>query len=93
VVDLKGNSPRVLFFFLKQSLQGATSNNAAVPGLNRNVLHPLKVFWPSTHLLREFDGFLIPLFQQLSVLRRETDVLRKARDILLPRLMSGEIAV
>jgi len=92
-VDLKGNSPRVLFYFLKHVLKGATSNNAAVPGLNRNVLHRLNVLWPSTNLLREFDGFLVPLFRQLSVLRRENDSLRKARDLLLPRLMSGELQV
>ena len=52
---------------------------------NRNVLHTLEVLWPSTHLLREFDEFLIPLFRQLSVLRREIKALCGARDLMLPR--------
>ena len=91
VCDFKGNSARVLYFFLKHALQDAQSNNAAVPGLNRNVLHTLRVLWPPENLRDHFDGFLEPLFHQLATLRRFNEKLTDARDLLLPRLMSGEI--
>jgi N-6 DNA Methylase/HsdM N-terminal domain/Type I restriction modification DNA specificity domain len=93
VCDFKGNSPRLLFYLLKHTLLNARSNNAAVPGLNRNVLHTLKVLWPSISLQKQFDAFLEPVFRQVGILRRMSTTLRSARDLLLPRLMSGEIAV
>ena len=93
VSDFKGNSPRVLFYFLKQVLENAQSTNAAVPGLYRNVLHTLKVLWPSATLRKHFDEFVEPVFRQLGILRRMNEKLRAARNLLLPRLMSGEIAV
>jgi len=40
-----------------------------------------------------FDEFSVPLFAQAGNLRLQTEKLRAARDLLLPRLMSGEIAV
>jgi len=36
---------------------------------------------------------LTPMFAQLRNLRQQNQKLRAARDLLLPRLMSGEIAV
>jgi type I restriction enzyme, S subunit len=91
VCDFKDNSARVLYFFLKHALQNAQSNNAAVPGLNRNVLHTLRVLWPPKQSRDDFDDFLEPLFRQLASLRQFNEKLITARDLLLPRLMSGEV--
>ena len=93
VCDFKGNHPRVLFYYLKDALQSVQSNNAAVPGLNRNVLHTLPVLWPSAKLRNHFDEFLELTFRQRRLLRQMSEKLQTARDLLLPRLMSGEIAV
>lgn len=93
VCDFKGNSARVLYFFLKHAIQNAQSNNAAVPGLNRNVLHELPVLWPPANLRDHFDVFLEPLIEQLSALRRYSEKTSAARDLLLPRLMNGKVAV
>lgn len=91
VSDFKEAIPRVVFFVLKNALQKAQSNNAAVPGLNRNVIHTFEVLWPPVQIHRHFDDFLQPLFAQLSILRAANEKLRAARDLLLPRLMSGTI--
>lgn len=48
---------------------------------------------PPTQLASLFDEAVAPLFQQISVLDRQNDKLAEARDLLLPRLMNGEIAV
>jgi type I restriction enzyme S subunit len=40
-----------------------------------------------------FDEFASPLFVQIENLDIQNKKLRAARDLLLPRLMSGEIAV
>ena len=43
IQDFKGNDPRFSAYFLKSVLAGISSNKAAVPGVNRNVLHARKV--------------------------------------------------
>jgi type I restriction enzyme, S subunit len=44
-------------------------------------------------LLNEFNGAVQSIIQQLKILTFQNQKLRAARDLLLPRLMSGEIAV
>lgn len=46
VIDFKENDPRFCSYFLKQALNGYKSDKAAVPGVDRNVLHELKVRVP-----------------------------------------------
>lgn len=43
VTDFKGNDPRFISYFLHNVLHNYQSDKAAVPGVNRNVLHELKV--------------------------------------------------
>jgi type I restriction enzyme S subunit len=53
----------------------------------------LEVIIPPVRLLAAFDEFAKPVFEQMSALTQQNQKLRAARDLLLPRLMSGEIAV
>lgn len=48
---------------------------------------------PPSGLLNTFDGVIQPIIAQLKALTFANQKLRAARDLLLPRLMSGEIAV
>jgi len=48
VTDFKGNHPRFVAYFLQSVLRSYQSDKAAVPGVNRNVLHELKVRCPDT---------------------------------------------
>lgn len=47
VIDFKGNDPRFCAYFLRNVLKGYQSEKAAVPGVDRNVLHEIKVRAPS----------------------------------------------
>ena len=53
----------------------------------------LMVFVPPPSLLRLFSEFAEPVFEQIKTLHTQNQKLRAARDLLLPRLMNGEIAV
>lgn len=46
VIDFKGNLPRFVAYFLRHHLQSQQSDKAAVPGVNRNVLHGIDVRYP-----------------------------------------------
>jgi type I restriction enzyme, S subunit len=48
---------------------------------------------PAEALVREFTRFAKAVFNQVQVLRLQSTMLRAARDLLLPRLMNGEIAL
>ena len=46
VIDFKGNDPRFVGYLLRNTLRNYKTEKAAVPGVDRNVLHTLKVRTP-----------------------------------------------
>ncbi|WP_295298986.1 restriction endonuclease subunit S [Thiolapillus sp.] len=52
-----------------------------------------KVVVPPKALLSLFHESVEPSFRQITILEQQNMCLAKARDVLLPRLMSGEISV
>jgi type I restriction enzyme, S subunit len=81
-------------FYVLSSLELNTSNSgSAVPSLNRNIVHLLPYLIPSPQVVEAFEMQVGPIRQQISKLVESTNALRAARDLLLPRLISGEIDV
>lgn len=68
------------------------SSDVAVPGLNRTYAQGMKILVPTQRIRAYFDDFVASLFAQMATLRSMNEKLRAARDLLLPRLMSGEIS-
>jgi type I restriction enzyme S subunit len=66
---------------------------AAQPNANAKVLAGAEILVPSATLQRAFCEFVEPLIDQRELLQFQNEKLRAARDLLLPRLMSQEIAV
>ena len=52
-----------------------------------------KVSVPPQPLLKLFREIAEPMFRHIKILHAQNQKLRVARDLLLPRLMSGEVAV
>ncbi len=48
---------------------------------------------PSHDLMRCFAGHLVDVLEQIDVLENQCEVLRRTRDLLLPKLISGEVDV
>lgn len=69
------------------------NTDAAVPGLNRDYAHSRKILLPDEAMFDLFEQYAAPKYEQISLLAQSKDVLAKARDLLLPRLMSGRIPV
>jgi type I restriction enzyme S subunit len=69
--------------------EGATQKN-----LNTDYIGRQEVLLPvSPALLDHFNSVVEPIFGQIFTLTQENLQLRKARDLILPRLMNGEVAV
>lgn len=68
--------------------QGAAQTN-----ISQQVIRALPITLPSRGLMASFVEALLPVFEQVKILQLQNKKLRAARDLLLPRLMSGEIAI
>jgi type I restriction enzyme S subunit len=95
VVPFEGTYGYYLFFALRglKEAMEAIGGGATMGNVNKTKFESLEVLNPAMSLLREFHEFCAPLFQQIQVLSVQNLRLRAARDLLLPRLMSGEISV
>lgn len=59
----------------------------------RNTFRSIPFVVPEGRVLRQFGELVSPMFRQIEILSHEAMKLAKARDLLLPRLMSGRTAV
>lgn len=69
--------------------RGATNQTELSPG----AIGEAEILLPPRTLVEQFESFAEPLSQQVTNLTAQNQKLRIARDLLLPRLMSGEITV
>ncbi len=68
------------------------STDVAVPGLNRDYAHSRTLLVPDGKILALFEQHAVEIHNQLECLTKHNESLTKARDLLLPRLMNGEVA-
>jgi len=64
-----------------------------MPNLNATVLRSVPVLVARRRLQDLYASQVDPVAEMCEVLNQQNERLRTARDLLLPRLMSGEIAV
>lgn len=53
----------------------------------------IQIVWPPAELREKGKALLDPISEQVIALKRQIQNLRRTRDLLLPRLLSGQIAV
>ena len=82
-------------FFLYYALQHVPfiNTDVAVPGLNRDFAHSRSILIAEQKIFRLFEEAVLPLHQQMKLLKCQNTSLAHARDLSLPKLMNGEIAV
>jgi type I restriction enzyme, S subunit len=93
VKEFKLVTPLFAFFLLREMDLKQYNGGVSVPSLDRKAVHRVEILLPPRKLIAVFDEFASPLFVQIENLGAQNEKLRAARDLLLPRLMSGEIAV
>jgi type I restriction enzyme S subunit len=78
--------------FVAQASQ-TMREGSKMPRADWKLMKHYAVAVPPSGLLSPFNGIVESITEQLKTLTFQTQKLRAARDLLLPRLMSGEIAV
>ena len=82
-----------LLFNLMSRVEEIRSNakGSTFPEISRARFRSMDVAIPDDNPLIEFNGVVEPLMQQVRILAKQNAALATARDMLLPRLMKGEL--
>lgn len=83
------------FFSLKalKSRMEAMGGGATMANVNKAKFSGLPVVIPPEKLLEVFEESMVPIFSQIQTLSLSSIKLSEARNLLVPKLMNGEIAV
>jgi type I restriction enzyme, S subunit len=69
------------------------ATGAAYPAVTSATFQKADLLIPAASLLKQFGDATIPIAEQIHTLQRQIQNLRRTRDLLLPRLLSGQIDV
>lgn len=61
--------------------------------ISKSVFNKIKIIWPTIEILQNFHNLISLIHNEMLNLTKQNQHLKEARDILLPRLMSGMIDV
>jgi type I restriction enzyme, S subunit len=93
VKEFRQVSPLLAYFMLSEMNLAQFNSGASVPTLDRKTAHQAAVLIPPVSVVEQFDHVVQPMFDQMQALRSHVTSTSKARDLLLPKLMSGQLDV
>ena len=82
-----------VYFFVKAFDMYSMNIGAAVPSMTAKILDAMDVVIPDKETLEKFDKREKVYFNKIKTLHGQNERLKTARDLLLPKLMSGEVKV
>ena len=91
--SLFSNEFLYLFFLHIREDLIALGNGSVFTNLKTDILKAFPVVCPCEKVLKQFDALIVPLFREMEEKTRESARLAELRDMLLPRLLSGELSI
>ncbi len=71
----------------------SNAKGTTYPEISKGRFREMDIVVPSKTIFSEFSKFASGIIREIHCMKRSTQQLEKARDLLLPRLINGEIAV
>ena len=95
VVPTAMHSREFLLFHLMSRVEEfiSRSTGSTFLELSKKTFRNMECVWPSNEVLERYSRQVGPMLKQIEVLKKQLDAAKAARDALLPRLMSGALAV
>jgi type I restriction enzyme S subunit len=93
ILQGSGVSTRYLYLASQQIPIAGYITGAAQPKITQGNLNRIPILVATKEIHRQFDLLTDPIFDEADCLRAQTRILIKTRDLLLPKLVSGEINV
>lgn len=78
---------------IKSDLMLIGSGGSTTLNINTNVFSNIEILTPEESIINKFHELVSPFFNKILQIYRENQKLAALRDLLLPKLMSGEIKV
>lgn len=95
VKDFKGNEPRFVYYLLSGLDLKKLDSGTANPALNRNLVHPLKIWWPPVtqqpSLARRLDLLSEETRSLEALYQRKIEALDELKQSLLHQAFSGNL--
>ena len=82
-----------LLFNMKAKLNIYNGEGTVFGSISKKDLHGMKIVIPQTEVINEYENIIQSVDKKIFNLNQQNKVLAELRDILLPRLMNGEIKV
>lgn len=96
VKDFKGNLPKLVFYLFESLDVRKLDSGTANPALNRNQVHPIKIYWPDVQhqqaIVSELDTLVSELRGLSHLYRLKNAALAALKDSLLNQAFSGELS-
>lgn len=76
---------------LHEKIHAIGSSGATMTNVSKGKFESIEVAFPEVELLRSFSQAVAPIFDEILNLQKKNTNLKKQRDMLLPKLISGKI--
>lgn len=95
VKEIDSFSPHALYHFLASNAEGFKQKNigAAIPHANKDYILSQLIAIPPRPIMSQFDTQVTPIHSLIEINKARVQNLRRTRDLLLPRLLSGQIPI
>jgi type I restriction enzyme, S subunit len=96
IIPYKDEYLYYLYLFMKLSyslLQSMGSGGTATLNLNTGNFSKIEIGNPKNNKLKEFHNIIEPIFDKIYINQKNVLKIENLRDIILPKLMSGEVRV
>jgi type I restriction enzyme S subunit len=75
----------------KQTLENLGANGATMGNVNKGKFEAMEIVCPPDEVFARYHRLVEPMFSEILSLFRQIQNLRRTRDLLLPRLLSGQV--
>lgn len=83
-----------LYLYLKSFDYGSLGSTSSIASaVNSKIVKTIPVLIPQKNILNSLHALIAPLFKNILFISRQNDYLKKIRNLLLPKLLSGELDV
>ena len=81
-----------LYLYLKQYKYGNLGSTSSIAtAVNSKTIKGMNLLIPDIEVISQFSNLVKNLFEKIRILQQESYSLTQQRDLLLPKLMSGEL--
>ena len=95
ITDPSGCMSEWIYLTICERIQGIIkhASGGAQQHINKEVVNDVLIALPETMLAAKFKSIVEPIFNEIATLLFQVQNLRATRDLLLPRLLSGQVEV